>query len=408
VFDPLTGHPVMVSNVTGSTDFIWSPSSVLLGSISTTGPPQLFGSDRQGSITETFDTTGHSLWRGAYGPTGERATISGTAPRFGFTAGEHDSTGLVYLTHRFLDPTHGWFTQTDPLPNPFGTSAIGGYVYANAEPTRLVDPSGLRAETNCGRGVLLTVATNGAFGGIGSGCSLADVAQDILTDGRRAEAVLNAVVKHAIVPLVVGALCEAVTAGVGTIGCFVVAGMAGRAADNLMAGKPAFQGVFSLKAITRDAAIGILTMGVGTVLGRARAALKAGAAERAALREAEQVASSEASNVIDNVENISGATNTVAVPIESGNYVVSTPAGEYVGQSGNISTRLEQHVASGKFTQAEVDAAQRFAVQGTKLDREIAEQLLIDSKGGIDNLLNKVNPIGPKRFGLMPNQPYVR
>jgi len=98
----------------------------------------------------------------------------------------------------------------------------------------------------------------------------------------------------------------------------------------------------------------------------------------------------------------------VATNIESGNYVVSTPAGEYVGQSGNISTRLEQHVASGKFTQAEVDAAERFAVQGTKLDREIAEQLLIDSKGGIDNLLNKVNPIGPKRFGVMPIQPYVR
>lgn len=56
------------------------------------------------------------------------------------------------------------------------------------------------------------------------------------------------------------------------------------------------------------------------------------------------------------------ATNTVTTPIESGNYVVSTPVGEYVGQSGNISTRLEQHVASGKFTQAEVDAAQRFAV----------------------------------------------
>lgn len=102
------------------------------------------------------------------------------------------------------------------------------------------------------------------------------------------------------------------------------------------------------------------------------------------------------------------ATNTVSSPIESGNYVVSTPTGEYVGQSGNISTRLEQHVASGRFTQAEVDAAQRFAVPGAKLDREIAEQLLIDSKGGIDNLLNKVNPIGPKRFGVMPNQPYVR
>jgi hypothetical protein len=102
----------------------------------------------------------------------------------------------------------------------------------------------------------------------------------------------------------------------------------------------------------------------------------------------------------------SNATNTA--PIESGNYVVSTPRGEYVGQSGNISNRLDQHVASGKFTQAEVNAAQRIAVPGSKLDREIAEQLLIDSKGGVPNLLNVVNPVGPKRFGVMPNQPYVR
>ena len=47
-------------------------------------------------------------------------------------------------------------------------------------------------------------------------------------------------------------------------------------------------------------------------------------------------------------------------------------------------------------------------MHGSKLDREIAEQLLIDSKGGVPNLVNVVNPIGPKRFGVMPNQPYVR
>jgi hypothetical protein len=97
-----------------------------------------------------------------------------------------------------------------------------------------------------------------------------------------------------------------------------------------------------------------------------------------------------------------------APTIESGNYVISTPLGDYVGQSGQISVRLQQHVANGKFTQAEVHAAQRFAVPGTKLDREIAEQALIDSMGGVDNLLNVVNPIGPARFHVMPNQPYTR
>ncbi|MDP9904513.1 hypothetical protein J2S90_001468 [Arthrobacter bambusae] len=33
---------------------------------------------------------------------------------------------------------------------------------------------------------------------------------------------------------------------------------------------------------------------------------------------------------------------------------------------------------------------------------------MIDRMGGIDNLLNAVNPIGPGRFGLMPDQPYLR
>jgi hypothetical protein len=94
--------------------------------------------------------------------------------------------------------------------------------------------------------------------------------------------------------------------------------------------------------------------------------------------------------------------------IEEGNYVVNSAAGEYVGQSGQISKRLQEHVRTGKFTAAEVAGAQRVHVPGGKLAREINEQLLIDSKGGIVNLLNKVNPIGPKRFGVMPNQPYSR
>jgi hypothetical protein len=102
---------------------------------------------------------------------------------------------------------------------------------------------------------------------------------------------------------------------------------------------------------------------------------------------------------------LSQATST---QIESGIYVVTTPAGQYVGQSGNITQRFAQHVWSGKFTAAEVEAAERFAVIGGQLEREIAEQLMIDSKGGIGNLLNLRNPIGSARFGYMPTQPYVR
>ena len=72
--------------------------------------------------------------------------------------------------------------------------------------------------------------------------------------------------------------------------------------------------------------------------------------------------------------------DTEVVPNE-GIYIVKTPAGDYVGQSGNISQRLVQHVYSGKFTQAEVNAAERIAVSGGKMAREIAEQLKIDEMG---------------------------
>jgi hypothetical protein len=99
-----------------------------------------------------------------------------------------------------------------------------------------------------------------------------------------------------------------------------------------------------------------------------------------------------------------GRVATKAVPNE-GIYVVRNAADEvYVGQSGNITSRLGQHVSTGKFTQAKVDAAQRFEVLGGKTSREIAEQLNLDSFGGRDapGVLNKVNPIGDRRLNLLP------
>lgn len=87
----------------------------------------------------------------------------------------------------------------------------------------------------------------------------------------------------------------------------------------------------------------------------------------------------------------------------SGIYIVMTKkGGVYVGQSGNIDRRLAQHIARGKFTKAEADNAARWGVKGGKTQREIAEQHMIDRLGGIKNLMNTVNPIGPKRFHLMP------
>jgi RHS repeat-associated protein len=52
-----------------------------------------------------------------------------------------------------------------------------------------------------------------------------------------------------------------------------------------------------------------------------------------------------------------------------GIYVIHGSKGAYVGQSGNITRRLGEHVSNLKFTQQEVDAAERYAVSGGKTAR---------------------------------------
>ncbi|QNP56488.1 DNRLRE domain-containing protein [Tessaracoccus defluvii] len=88
--------------------------------------------------------------------------------------------------------------------------------------------------------------------------------------------------------------------------------------------------------------------------------------------------------------------------LKGGIYVIKNAKGaKYVGQSAKIGKRLQQHVAKGKFTQAEVKKAKTYVVKGTKTRREVAEQRMINKLGGKRNLLNKVNPIGPKRQHLL-------
>jgi hypothetical protein len=74
----------------------------------------------------------------------------------------------------------------------------------------------------------------------------------------------------------------------------------------------------------------------------------------------------------------------------------------YVGQSGNIPIRIAQHLASGKLPLSELGNVARTGVKGGRTAREIAEQLRINALGGLRNLENIRNPIGPNRQHLMP------
>jgi len=83
---------------------------------------------------------------------------------------------------------------------------------------------------------------------------------------------------------------------------------------------------------------------------------------------------------------------------------VTTKAGQtYVGQSGNVSRRLAEHVADGKITQSAANNATKFEVLGGKTSREVAEQRVIDARGGLPSLANRENPVGG-RYGLLNNQ----
>ncbi len=77
----------------------------------------------------------------------------------------------------------------------------------------------------------------------------------------------------------------------------------------------------------------------------------------------------------------------------------------YVGQSGDIPTRIDQHVASGKLLPGDVSNVKTTEVLGGKTAREVAEQRRINQLGGVGNLENVRNPIGPARQDLMKQTP---
>jgi hypothetical protein len=88
-----------------------------------------------------------------------------------------------------------------------------------------------------------------------------------------------------------------------------------------------------------------------------------------------------------------------ALNSKAGVYVVTSTMGGYVGQSLNMAARVANHFSeSGKLTKigAEKIEVKFFEMVGsTKTEREAFEQYVILNKfDGIENLINKVNPMG--------------
>ncbi len=146
--------------------------------------------------------------------------------------------------------------------------------------------------------------------------------------------------------------------------------------------------VFDSKAIATDALLG--AAGVGLV------------------NKANQVARlAQFSQALPLSKVVTASGNTAS--INSGVYAMAKDGASYIGQGGvrasgeSYAARIAES-ATKRFGSSDVaSSAIRFEVTGSQISREVAEQRLINSVGGIRNgsLLNKVNPIGTGRQGAL-------
>jgi len=111
------------------------------------GTRQWLHHDHLGSLVLVTDDAGAEVLAIRYGPYGEELARSGpgggmTGPE-GFGAGQAVVPGLVLLGHRWYCPSIGRFLSPDPLVTDMHDPlAWNAYVYARANPTSLVDPTG--------------------------------------------------------------------------------------------------------------------------------------------------------------------------------------------------------------------------------------------------------------------------
>jgi len=115
-----------------------------------------FATDHLGSPVATMDSSGSVIWRESYSPYGEKLEgPSGADNDTGFTGHQSDVvTGLTYMQARYYGPTVGRFMAVDPVGFTVGNPmSFNRYSYANSDPFRYIDPTGMTAclNTSCTR-----------------------------------------------------------------------------------------------------------------------------------------------------------------------------------------------------------------------------------------------------------------
>jgi RHS repeat-associated protein len=100
----------------------------------------------QGTVVATMDSQSNVTYTATYRPYGEQQLGTPQAGP-GYTGHVNDpDTGIVYMQQRYYDPSIGRFLSTDPLPPKAGLLfAFSRYAYAENNPIRYIDPTGMNA-----------------------------------------------------------------------------------------------------------------------------------------------------------------------------------------------------------------------------------------------------------------------
>ena len=133
-----SGVPLLL--VDGSTDYVYGPNGRPLEQIH--GSTVLYYlHDKLGSTRALTNGAGAVVDTYTYTPYGTLAASTGTATNpLGFAGAYSDpESGLLYLEHRYYDPTSGEFVSVDPLLGWTGAP----YSYVNDNPINAADPAGL-------------------------------------------------------------------------------------------------------------------------------------------------------------------------------------------------------------------------------------------------------------------------
>jgi RHS repeat-associated protein len=307
--------PMLASEQTGTgpaRSYTYNPNRSPLA-LSTAGADYLYQPDPFGNTAELTDLTGTVLQQSTltdpFGEFSQSKPGGGGVPdpRLQFQGEYNDPlSGNYHLRARDYATGSGRFTSVDPVPQSATASAESAYAFGGDNPLTNSDPSGLgcgwfsgicNAVSHAASAVVNTVTTavdtvsTAVTDVVDSGIQLVkDTVSDIKTAATK---VVNTAVQvtktvtHTVATgvktaahwvdqhkaaiagiaagIVAGALCEAVTAGAGSIGCAALAGAVGNMVQYAV-GTPTNQ--WSLGGFLKTGAEGALTGAIGGVAGK--------------------------------------------------------------------------------------------------------------------------------------------